>query len=76
MDKGHCQDGRNTSAPFYLLPQHRDWGGGTPVPLEWQWVCADCMHGVHLASTEKLGDMEDNYCHAHRVKCRKSTLVT
>lgn len=26
MKKGHCQDGKNTSAPFYLFPQHWDWG--------------------------------------------------
>lgn len=28
MKKGHCQDGKNTSAPFYLFPQHWDCGGG------------------------------------------------
>lgn len=28
MKKGHCQDGKNTSAPFYLFPQHWDGGDG------------------------------------------------
>jgi len=26
MKRGHCQDGKNTSAPFYLFPQHWDCG--------------------------------------------------
>lgn len=41
MKKGHCQDRKNTSAPFYLFPQHWDWGGGLTAwrKAVWVYVC-------------------------------------
>lgn len=76
MDKGYCQDGRNMSAPFICFPAQGLKRGSSSASGKAVGVCADCMHGVQFASAESLGDIENNYHHAHKVKCRKGTLLT
>lgn len=39
MKRGHCQDGKNTSAAFYLFPQHWDWDVGGLNCVKKDCVC-------------------------------------